>query len=80
MREAVLIAFGLLGIYCEFLRPGWAVPGAAGLVLLTLGIAGLFQGAPDWRAIVLIVGPVLLFSIPLLTIAFSARRNKTRMS
>jgi membrane-bound ClpP family serine protease len=80
MREAVLIALGLLGIYIEFLRPGWAIPGAAGLVLVTLGIAGLFQGTPDWSTILIIDGPVLLLSIPLLTIALRARRNKTRMS
>lgn len=33
----LLLAFGLIGIYCEFLRPGSVLPSVTGLVLFAFG-------------------------------------------
>ena len=77
MRDMLLVAAGLCGIYAEFIWPGKVIPGAAGGVLLMLGIAGMIRGPVDPRAVVLLGVPLLVLTITLLAIARRARRNKT---
>jgi len=73
----LLVVTGLCGIYAEFIWPCKVIPGAAGGVLLMLGIAGMMRGPIDASAVVLLGTPVALLTIALLTIAWRARRNKT---
>jgi membrane-bound ClpP family serine protease len=77
MRDLVLAAAGLCGVYAEFIWPGKVIPGAAGGVLLMLGIAGMMKGPVDVRAVALLGTPCALLTIALLAIARRARRNKT---
>jgi membrane-bound ClpP family serine protease len=77
MRDMLLVAVGLCGIYAEFIWPGKVIPGAAGGVLLMLGIAGMMKGPVDVRAVALLGTPFALLTIALLAIAWRARRNKT---
>ena len=77
MRDMLLVAAGLCGVYAEFIWPGKVIPGAMGGVLLMLGIAGLIRGPLDLRAIVLLGTPLGLLTVALLAIAWRARRNKT---
>jgi len=77
MRDMLLVVTGLCGIYAEFIWPCKVIPGAAGGVLLMLGIAGMMRGPIDASAVVLLGTPVALLTIALLTIAWRARRNKT---
>jgi membrane-bound ClpP family serine protease len=77
MRDVLLAAAGLCGIYGEFIWPGKVIPGAAGGVLLMLGIAGMMRGPVDLRAVTLLGTPFSLLTIALLAIAWRARRNKT---
>jgi cytochrome c-type biogenesis protein CcmH/NrfF len=53
------------------------IPGAAGGVVLMLGIAGMMKGPVDAGAVVLLGVPMALLTIALLAIAWRARRNKT---
>lgn len=77
MRDVLLVVTGLCGIYAEFIWPGKVIPGAAGGVVLMLGIAGMMKGPVDLRAIVLLGTPFALLTFALLAIAWRARRNKT---
>jgi membrane-bound ClpP family serine protease len=77
MRDMLLVAAGLCGIYAEFIWPGKVIPGALGGVLLMLGIAGMIRGPVDLRAVVLLGMPLIVLTIVLLIIARRARRNKT---
>lgn len=77
MRDMLLVAAGLCGIYAEFIWPCKVIPGAAGGVVLMLGLAGLMKGPVDAGAIVLLGTPLGLLTIGLLAIAWRARRNKT---
>jgi len=77
MRDMLLAVVGLCGVYAEFIRPGKVIPGAAGGVLLMLGIAGMMKGPVDVRAVVMLGTPCTLLTIGLLAIAWRARRNKT---
>ena len=79
MRDMLLVVGGLAGIYAEFIWPGKVIPGAAGGVVLMLGIAGMTKGPVDLRAVVLLGAPFALLTIGLLAIARRARRNKTRV-
>jgi membrane-bound ClpP family serine protease len=76
MRDMLLVAAGLCGIYAEFIWPGKVIPGAAGGVVLMLGIAGMIRGPMDLGAVVLLGVPIALLTIALLAIAWRARRNK----
>ncbi len=40
-----LLITGILGIYLEFYKQGWVLPGVVGCVLVTLGLSG-FAGLP----------------------------------
>jgi membrane-bound ClpP family serine protease len=77
MRDMLLVAAGLCGVYAEFIWPGKVLPGAAGGVLLMLGIVGMVRGPVDLRAIALLGVPIALLTVALLAIAWRARRNKT---
>jgi membrane-bound ClpP family serine protease len=77
MRDMLLAVAGLCGVYAEFIWPGKVIPGAAGGVLLMLGIAGMMKGPVDLRAVALLGTPCALVTIALLVIAWRARRNKT---
>jgi membrane-bound ClpP family serine protease len=77
MRDMLLVVAGLCGVYAEFIRPGKVIPGAAGGVLVLLGIAGMMKGPVDVRAVALLGTPFALLTIALLAIAWRARRNKT---
>jgi len=77
MRDVLLTVAGLCGVYAEFIWPGRVIPGAAGGVLLMLGIAGMMKGPVDLRAVALLGTPFALLTFALLTIAWRARRNKT---
>jgi membrane-bound ClpP family serine protease len=76
MRDMLLVAVGLSGIYAEFIWPGKVIPGAAGGVVLMIGIAGMIRGPVDLSAVVLLGVPMALLTIALLVIAWRARRNK----
>ena len=76
MRDMLLIAAGLVGIYAELLRPGKVIPGVVGGVLLTLGLAGLARGPIEWSAVLWLGTPLVLLTAGLLAIAWRARRNK----
>jgi membrane-bound ClpP family serine protease len=77
MRDMLLVVAGLCGIYAEFIWPGRVIPGAAGGVVLMLGIAGMIKDGVDLRAVVLLGTPFALLTVALLAIAWRARRNKT---
>jgi membrane-bound ClpP family serine protease len=77
MRDVLLAVAGLCGVYAEFIWPGTVIPGAAGGVLLMLGIAGMMKGPVDLRAVALLGTPFALLTFALLAIAWRARRNKT---
>ena len=77
MRDMLLVAAGLCGIYAEFIWPCKVIPGAAGGVVLMLGLAGMMKGPVDAGAIALLGAPLALLTIGLLAIAWRARRNKT---
>ena len=76
MRDMVLVVAGLCGIYIEFIWPCKVIPGAAGGVVLMLGVAGMMKGPVDTGAVVLLGTPIALLTIALLAIAWRARRNK----
>ena len=77
MRDMLLAVGGLCGVYAEFIWPGKVIPGAAGGVLLMLGVAGMMKGPVDLEAVVLLGTPFALLTFALLAIAWRARRNKT---
>ncbi|HSR09263.1 MAG TPA: hypothetical protein VLM42_19180 [Bryobacteraceae bacterium] len=77
MRDMLLVAAGLCGIYAEFIWPCSVIPGAAGGVVLMLGLAGMMRGPVDVRAVVLLGVPFAVLTIVLLAIAWRGRRNKT---
>jgi len=77
MRDMLLVVAGLCGIYAEFIWPGKVIPGAAGGVVLMLGVAGMIKDGVDLRAVVLLGTPFALLTAALLAIAWRARRNKT---
>jgi membrane-bound ClpP family serine protease len=77
MRDMLLAVVGLCGVYAEFIWPGKVIPGAAGGVLLMLGVAGMMKGPVDLEAVVLLGTPFALLTFALLAIAWRARRNKT---
>ena len=77
MCDMLLVAAGMCGIYAEFIWPGKVIPGAAGGVLLMLGIAGMNRDGVDLRAALLLGTPFALLTALLLAIAWRARRNKT---
>jgi membrane-bound ClpP family serine protease len=77
MRDVLLAVSGLCGVYAEFIWPGRVIPGAAGGVLLMLGIKGMMKGPVDVRAVALLGTPFALLTMALLAIAWRARRNKT---
>jgi membrane-bound ClpP family serine protease len=77
MRDMLLVAAGLCGVYAEFIWPGKVLPGAAGGVLLMLGIVGMVRGPVDLRAVLVLGAPLVLLTVVLLAIAWRARRNKT---
>ena len=74
MRDMLLVVTGLCGIYAEFIWPGRVIPGAAGGVVLMLGIAGMIRDGVDLRAVVLLGTPLALLTAALLAIAWRARR------
>jgi len=77
MRDMLLVVAGLSGVYAEFIWPCKVIPGAAGGVVLMLGIARMMKGPVDLRAVVLLGTPFALLTMALLAIAWRARRNKT---
>ena len=77
MRDMLLVVAGLCGIYAEFIWPCRVIPGAAGGVVLMLGIAGMMRGPVDVRAVVMLGVPFAVLTTVLLAIAWRARRNKT---
>jgi len=77
MRDVLLAVAGLCGVYAEFIWPGKVIPGAAGGVLLMLGVAGMMKGPVDVHAAVLLGTPFAVLTIALLAVAWRARRNKT---
>jgi membrane-bound ClpP family serine protease len=77
MRDMLLVVAGLCGIYAEFIWPCKVIPGAAGGVVLMLGLAGMMKGPVDLHAVVLLGTPLALITIALLAIAWRGRRNKT---
>jgi len=77
MRDMLLLVAGLCGIYAEFIWPCKVIPGAAGGVLFTLGLAGMMKGPVDVHAVVLLGTPFLVLTAVLLAIAWRGRRNKT---
>ncbi|MDP9113063.1 MAG: hypothetical protein M3O20_05215 [Acidobacteriota bacterium] len=77
MRDVLLVIGGLCGIYAEFIWPCKVIPGAAGGVLLMLGVAGMMKGPVDVRAVMVLGTPFALLTMALLAIAWQARRNKT---
>jgi len=79
MRDMLLVVLGSFGICAEFIWPGKVIPGAAGGVVLMLGIAGMIKGPVDLRAVVLLGTPLALLTIALLALAWRARRNKTTL-
>ena len=76
MRDMLLVVAGLSGVYAEFIWPCKVIPGAAGGVVLMLGIARMMKGPVDLRAVVLLGTPFALLTMALLAIAWRARRNK----
>jgi membrane-bound ClpP family serine protease len=80
MRDMLLVAAGLCGVYAEFIWPGSVIPGAAGGVVLMLGLAGLARGPIDPRAVALVGAPLVLLTVTLLAIARRARRNKSTIT
>jgi membrane-bound serine protease (ClpP class) len=57
----LLLIFGLLAIYCEFLRPGLIFPGVLGAAAASAGACFLFRGPLQIYALVLLgVGALLL--------------------
>jgi membrane-bound serine protease (ClpP class) len=53
----VLLILGAIGIYWEMHAPGMIVPGLLGVLLVAAGAYGLYQDAPSWYGLTLIVLP-----------------------
>ena len=77
MRDVLLALGGLCGVYAEFIWPCKVIPGAAGGVMLMLGVSGMMKGPVDLRAVLVLGTPFALLTFALLAIAWRARRNKT---
>jgi membrane-bound serine protease (ClpP class) len=57
----LLLIFGLLGVYCEFIWPGRIVPGVVGAALAVAGAYFLFRGSLQITGVVLLgIGVLLL--------------------
>jgi len=77
----IALIIGLLGVYFEFCKPGWVIPGVAGGVLATLGTASLVRMYPPFEGIHVVTAlgtsvPFAIITVFLLSTAIRARRNK----
>ena len=61
----LLLVLGALGIYWELHAPGMIVPGILGFLLVCAGAYGLYEDAPSWYGLTLLVLAALLLSIEL---------------
>jgi membrane-bound serine protease (ClpP class) len=61
----LLLTLGVLLIYAELNRPGWVVPGAAGLLATLLGAGALWRERPAPVALLLCGTAVLLLALDL---------------
>jgi membrane-bound serine protease (ClpP class) len=61
----LLIVLGALGIYWEVHAPGMMVPGILGVLLVCAGAYGLYQDAPSWYGVTLLVLAAVLLMIEL---------------
>lgn len=57
------VLLGILGIYCEFVRPGLVAPGVAGGVLALLGISALSTMPLTVAGVALLAAAVLLLPL-----------------
>ncbi len=66
--DAALLLFtgGLLLIYLELNRPGWIIPGAAGLLLTLLSVASLLRFPVRIPAVILLLTASAVFALNLL--------------
>jgi membrane-bound serine protease (ClpP class) len=62
----LLLTFAVLLIYVELNRPGWILPGALGLLLLSLAVASLLRLDLSWPAALLVVSAVALLTLGLI--------------
>lgn len=61
----VLLVLGLLGVYWEVHAPGMMVPGILGVLLICAGAYGLYQDAPSWYGVTILVLALILLIIEL---------------
>lgn len=57
----ILLLLGVLGLYCEFLRPGRFLPALAGLSFATVGVYAFAQMEIEWKGLWLIALALALF-------------------
>jgi len=77
----IALIVGLLGVYFEFCKPGWVIPGVAGGVLAMLGTASLVRMHPHLQGVHVATAlgtgvPFAILTAFLLSTAIRARRNK----
>ena len=59
----LLLVFGLLGVYCEFIWPGRVIPGVLGAAMALAGAYFLFRGPLQIAGLALLgIGVVLLIA------------------
>lgn len=59
----LLLIFGLLGVYCELIRPGRVIPGVLGVAAALAGAYFLFGGSLRMAGLVLLgIGVLLLMA------------------
>ena len=57
----LVVLVGMLGIYCEFLRPGLVIPGVVGGVALLLGASAIAAQPVNHYGVALMPAAVVLF-------------------
>jgi membrane-bound serine protease (ClpP class) len=58
----LLLIFGVLGIYCEFIWPGRVIPGVAGAAAALAGAFFLFRGPLQVSGLVLLAAGIVLLA------------------
>jgi hypothetical protein len=67
-RAILLLCVGVLLLYVELNRPGWIIPGAAGVLALLLAIASLAHNGVQMLAVLMCMMAAMMFAAATLTL------------
>jgi membrane-bound serine protease (ClpP class) len=68
-RAILLLCVGVLLLYVELNRPGWIIPGAAGVLALLLAIASLAHNGVQMLAVLMCMMAAMMFAVTARTVA-----------